>query len=379
MRKLLCAIAVSTLALVNLGPSAMAYEGGVLKPHSHSNLASGGNVLNPQVITVSSLTVTGNKFSVGTSTFSIQNGTVFIGSTTGSSFLKTGLVVWVDSNTGIFPESLTFKSNNVNTGDYGDQVDSQTIGGIQPFSSMEGGLMMFTVAEGSTALRNLAIVSTAIPANLGNTAGTTPPIWIQSNVIHAPDAPCSNCSGSINNKAPLWGLANYTNFKYWITGEGSSYQMGDLIVYGTASIRGITSGLATPTGFVGEFLSNNLGAPQVPNASNQYVALATITLTAGDWDITASIELGTGGTTAATLLIGCISSGNTSCDTNNSNNVLYDGDITRVSDNYKFSIGPRRVNITSTTPYYLTGNLVYTVLGGAQYNVSSIIQARRMH
>ena len=142
-------------------------------------------------------------------------------------------------------------------------------------------------------------------------------------------------------------------------------------------IRGITDGSVASPGNVGELISN-LGSASSIGSSASYVAIATITLTAGDWDINGHCQLAAGGSTSATAVISGISTSSTttSGDTTNNRSIV---DYAIVANGvYDYFLGPSRANITSTTVYYQVCSLTYTVLGGAAWGADSYIVARRM-
>ena len=147
---------------------------------------------------------------------------------------------------------------------------------------------------------------------------------------------------------------------------------------GIPFLTGVTDASSAAAGKLGEYTSNTLGGSQTPPATGAYVALATMTLTAGDWDIYATGSLSAGGTTVATDLGFAISTSNTSRDATNVNNRCAFGFTLVVSVDSACSMGPRRVTISSSTTYYLVGQLTYSTLGGATFTTDSTIMARRV-
>lgn len=157
-------------------------------------------------------------------------------------------------------------------------------------------------------------------------------------------------------------------------------QAGPLKQNGLPSIvTGVISGTEVPAGFVGEYVSTSpaIQGAALP-ATTLLVAVATMTLTPGDWEITGQLGITTGGTTAATDIYAAISSNNTSADTRLANNVTNKAGVPSVSQAEVLKVGPRRVNITATTTYYLIGGATYSVLGGAVFNTDTFMQARRV-
>lgn len=165
--------------------------------------------------------------------------------------------------------------------------------------------------------------------------------------------------------------------------QGSNFSVGGstfACAGGSCSTAGVKDGSAASAGFVGELMSNSLGVAQIPSASASYVAIATVTLTAGDWYIWAVGAVDAGATTACTQIIFAISANNTATDSGPHSYNTYGPASTVIVANgsLQTAVVGRRVSISTTTPYYLLGRLLYTVLGGATFNTASTIYAMRI-
>lgn len=79
MKKWILVCGVSIGALVSPARVLYAYEGGRTQPHTHQSLNSGGSSLFVGQITATSMTVTGARFSVGQSSFVVNNGGIGLG------------------------------------------------------------------------------------------------------------------------------------------------------------------------------------------------------------------------------------------------------------------------------------------------------------
>jgi len=148
---------------------------------------------------------------------------------------------------------------------------------------------------------------------------------------------------------------------------------------GTAIVGTTTNDSATALN-VGEFVSCTAGATVAPGASNAYKNLCTVSLTAGDWDVTANAEM-TGGTT--TTALDFLKTGISK--TTNALDLLNVGGYVSVSipnfiqgfpETYQSS--PRRISIASTTPIYLVGLIQYGSVGNALWGSNSFMSARRV-
>lgn len=178
-------------------------------------------------------------------------------------------------------------------------------------------------------------------------------------------------------------FGTYATGNKWIqaqnTGTSSTSRTLTINPNGAAVIiRGVADGSVAGAGFVGEVSSDVLHNTQTPTASNSWVAIGTVALSAGDWDVSATCDLATGGTTNETNILCCISTANNSCDSTAANNAFNNGSTVLASNNSRMALGPRQVNISSSANYFLVGNLIYSVLGGATWTTNSTIRARRM-
>lgn len=150
-----------------------------------------------------------------------------------------------------------------------------------------------------------------------------------------------------------------------------------IVTNGRVLMRGTVYGDSAPAGDVGEILTATLAGDQTPAASGNYVIISTISLTAGDWDVYATAALNTGGTSAGTQLFATI---NTSGASNNTVACRVIQGYTWLASNATWvPFGPCRINVSTTTTYYLAAGGTYTVLGGAVWaSAGSGITARRM-
>lgn len=145
----------------------------------------------------------------------------------------------------------------------------------------------------------------------------------------------------------------------------------------SAQVTGTTTGGNATAGNIGEFISANSAGVAV-GSSGAFVQVASISLTAGDWDVEGTASLVTGGTTAGTILSGGISLNPTSEDSQ-TNGGVFDAFGTLVaSSTYLNPTGKRRINVSTTTTVYLVGAVTYSVAGGATWGTNSFIGARRV-
>lgn len=142
-------------------------------------------------------------------------------------------------------------------------------------------------------------------------------------------------------------------------------------------VEGTTAGGNATAGYIGEYISANSSGVN-PVTTSLFVTIASISLTAGDWDVEGQAEMSLGSSTAATGYSVAISLDATSIDTSangGTNQAFYTMTANEV---YQFQTGKRRINVSSTTTVYLVGALTFSALGGAEWQIASLIQARRV-
>lgn len=145
------------------------------------------------------------------------------------------------------------------------------------------------------------------------------------------------------------------------------------------SLPGQVQGTATndnaSTGKVGEYVTAQLlRASATTLVSSTSKTITSISLTAGDWDVTGNIGILVGATTVTTQLLGSLSLTNNAFSS-------FDAPVTSFptipanSTDLIMPIFPFRVSIASTTTVYLIGNVAFTSTAPTAYGT---IQARRV-
>ena len=144
-----------------------------------------------------------------------------------------------------------------------------------------------------------------------------------------------------------------------------------------AQIIGTTTNDSAAAGDVGEYVENYASASNAPT-SNQYGDLTSITLTAGDWDVSGVLEYLINGATWSNVEIGITS------HTGNDSTGLVLGSNWTTGQWASSSTTPTqvslvipvfRVSLASSTTYYLKDISVYT---GGPPTVYGRISARRV-
>jgi hypothetical protein len=143
-------------------------------------------------------------------------------------------------------------------------------------------------------------------------------------------------------------------------------------------IRGTTTNNNAAAGDVGELIASNPVSNVTPAATNSYVNVHSISLTAGDWDVSGTINLDTGGTTVATHYMGAISLTSGTFDTFNEGGIAWVYGSLAVSASHISALSPRRISVSTNTTVYLIARAAYTTLGGATWTTRSRLYARRV-
>lgn len=147
-------------------------------------------------------------------------------------------------------------------------------------------------------------------------------------------------------------------------------------VYATG-YYGIQTNTAAGTGFIGQILSGIQTTAQNAAADNTYLALTSVSLTAGDWDVEFRASLFGNGATMRTgnanqVVIGTTSA--SSAGTNETTDVMYLQSFGAACDALSWG-GFKTLTIASTTTYYL--NVLARFSAGTPQWKGYIIARRR--
>lgn len=147
-------------------------------------------------------------------------------------------------------------------------------------------------------------------------------------------------------------------------------------VTATAGYMGNTDGSSPCAGCVGEFIQSRVTTfTNAPAATGLWGDITSISLTAGDWDVTGVVVLQPNGATVTDFDIGISSSsGNSATGLQAGDNQIETLPPTAAAD-VTLVIPSFRVNISSTTIYYLKANISYSI---ATPKDTARISARRV-
>lgn len=127
-------------------------------------------------------------------------------------------------------------------------------------------------------------------------------------------------------------------------------------VIDTSSVNGTATNDNAAAGFIGEYVTaTGTNSPGSGTPSN----VASISLTAGDWDVQGSIQTNTGG--SITGGDAYLSTTSAAVDPGFPNNGAYLTLNVPINTNVRAPIGVARFSLAATTTIYLVSNISYTV------------------
>jgi hypothetical protein len=161
------------------------------------------------------------------------------------------------------------------------------------------------------------------------------------------------------------------------TGTGSAV-FANTPTITTPNTIGIVNGGNAAAGSVGEYIESVIASGSATSlTSTTPKNITSITLTAGDWDVSASAAYASAGGVSVTFVEGSISTTTGTVDQTNGRNtqVSQSASTPGQSPAFQFSIGPVRFNVTTSTTVFLVSNQVFTVGTLSGYG---LLRARRI-
>lgn len=304
-----------------------------------------GAIINTSSLTATSATIAGGSIT-GLSNFTATQGTVTVaghttvnvsgsilnaqGSAGAPSYSLTG-----DSDTGMYSTG----GNNLSFAVNGIRQVSLNPGSLSVNGSLPGNQFQFLSSSGTAAL----------PAYSQNVAGGT------DTGLYFPDGGTVSLSADGADRF----VVNSTSANITVP----------------AYIKGTTTNDSAATGQYGEYASSATATFTNFPATNNYGSLARVVLTAGDWDVYATVYALANGATVPNSVYICIGTvdgdDSTGCVDGQTRLLFAPPSVTADAG---YTIPPYRFSISGTTTYYLKYRTAYTV---ATPKASGIIQARR--
>jgi hypothetical protein len=139
---------------------------------------------------------------------------------------------------------------------------------------------------------------------------------------------------------------------------------------------GITDGSNAAAGYIGEVISSSVAIGSAVSLTTATAAnITSISLTPGDWMVSGNIGFIPAGTTVPTRFVGSVSSTSATQATSPNGGAFFQlGVTTSTGVSQVFTLAPTRINVTTTTTYYLVATTDFTVSTMTGYGA---ITARR--
>ena len=177
------------------------------------------------------------------------------------------------------------------------------------------------------------------------------------------------------------GFFGYNQSGSWVNlGPGvNNSTLATLSNWTGVAVHGTNTNDSAAAGYVGEFVSNNPASSVTPGASGVAVNIASVTLSAGDWDVEGVVNLSTGSAWSGSQWGVQISTTSNGSDSASNGGINWSTGSVALSGTYYIPTGTRRISLAgTTTTIYLTAQLTYATLGSTAFGTSSFLRARRV-
>lgn len=152
----------------------------------------------------------------------------------------------------------------------------------------------------------------------------------------------------------------------------------DWVVLSVAIIPGVTTNSSAPTGYIGEYVESTVAQGAAVSLTTGVVTnITSISLTAGDWDVSGVVIMDSGATTNVTRVMGGINSTSGTVDTSKS--YYSHGHSGYVPGGGQFRgmpLNTSRFSLSATTTIYLLALSNFTVSTCSAYGTISARRAR---
>lgn len=225
-----------------------------------------------------------------------------------------------------------------------------------------------------------ATTSAQLAGVISDETGTGALVFATSPGFTTAANPVSSDGATLGTTALQWsdlflaegGVINWDNGDVTVTQSGNTLTVagGNLVFPGTATND------SAAAGNVGEYVSSSVAQGSAVSLTSGIPANVTsISLTAGDWDVTGSIAVVFSVSGAGTDIIGGINTTSAALPTVETNRAQLRGVTINATNPPVLAIAPVRLSLTATTTVYLIGFGVFSSGTGGGFGH---IAARRM-
>lgn len=177
------------------------------------------------------------------------------------------------------------------------------------------------------------------------------------------------CGNNITGNAPaVQALGSDANIELDLKGKGT----------GGAKVLGTSTNNSAGAGYVGEYISSTILSGSAVSLTTATPAnITSISLTAGDWDVTGTVCFLGNAATTVTSLVGWISTTSATQPTAPNDGAYYTDQTSRAAGStiFRASVGQIRISLASTTTVYLSCTAAFAI---NTYSAFGFIGARRV-
>lgn len=242
-------------------------------------------------------------------------------------------------------------------------------------TGLTGGAGSWTQTAGTGASRQMAFQTT--------TSGSTATTFLRGNELQQ----SLFASGAVGTPGATFAADSIIGF-YRIGTAGANDTIG-VAINGVAqafftSTGNASKGVATTSnaaaGFIGEYLSGaRATGVSLTLATGTPLTVDSVSLTAGDWDVSGTVSYTFASTTSYTNLVGCVSTTTNSVTTGAPQGSCFDYETSAIiptaTADQTWVVPVTRISISSTTVVFITSNQVFSAAALKGYGT---IRARRV-
>lgn len=173
------------------------------------------------------------------------------------------------------------------------------------------------------------------------------------------------------------GIPNNIEGRWYLNGTEITSTAAQLNTAGTAAVAGTSTNDNATAGNIGQYISSSVLIGSAVSLTSSVAANVTsISLTAGDWDVSGVVLYNpNAATTTSYMQVGISQTSATQPTLGAENNGVFSTDTLAAGVAEAFTIGPMRISLAGTTTVYLVAEATFAVNTQSAYG---FIGARRV-